>query len=180
MESNKSKLKIYKFEQGNSILGTMQLENLIEQDETISQELKLLNTTGTKIEKNIIVVPVGNTLLYVKPIYQVMLNEESQVPVLKKVVVASGNKVAIGNNLELALASLLSTQAVSIEIDSESIDELIKQIINANKNLEQSVSSSNWEMMGKDIDKLQDLIYKLEELEKEKQLKKNNGSEARD
>ena len=72
----------------------MQLDNLIEQDEKISQELKLLNTTGTKIEKHIIVIPINNTLLYVEPIYQVMLNE-SQVPILKKVIVASGNKVAI-------------------------------------------------------------------------------------
>jgi len=72
----------------------MQLDTLTEQDEKISQELKSINVSGTKLEKSIIVIPIDNTLLYVEPIYQIMLNE-SQVPILKKVIVASGNKVAI-------------------------------------------------------------------------------------
>ena len=74
--------------------GTMQLDTLTEQDDKISQELKSISVSGTKLEKNIIVVPIDNTLLYVEPVYQVVLNE-SQVPILKKVIVASGNKVAI-------------------------------------------------------------------------------------
>ena len=76
----------------------MQLDKQIEQDEVISNELELLNVTGTKLTKQMLVVPIENTLLYVEPIYQTMLNE-SEVPLLKKVVVASGNKVAIGDNL---------------------------------------------------------------------------------
>ena len=72
----------------------MQLDTLTEQDESISEQLNSINVSGTKLEKNIIVVPIGNTLLYVEPVYQVALNE-TQVPLLKKVIVASGNKVAI-------------------------------------------------------------------------------------
>ena len=52
-----------------------------------------LSTTGTRLTKQMIVVPINNTLLYVEPIYQTMLNE-SEVPILRKVIVASGNKVA--------------------------------------------------------------------------------------
>lgn len=168
-EQNNKKLILYKFKTENAILGTIQLDTLVEQDEQISKELNTLNTTGTKIEKNIIVVPINNTLLYVEPIYQVMLNDESQVPLLKKVVVASGNKVAIGNNLGEAITNLLSQQAIDIEIVSENKDELIEQIINANNNWKQSSASNDWEMAGQDMEKLQELISQLENMVNQEQ-----------
>ena len=164
-ESQESKLAVYKFNSDTAILGTIQLDALIEQDEKISKEIEALNVTGSKITKNIIVVPINNTLLYVEPIYQLMLNEKNQepVPILKKVVVASGNKVSIGNNLNDALNNLLSQEAVSIEIESNDLDALISEIIKANKNLEESNQSNNWEMIGRDMAKLQSLIKQLEE-----------------
>lgn len=163
--SQKGKLTVYKFKTDTTSLGTIQLDALIEQDEKISNEINSLNVTGAKITKNIIVVPINNTLLYVEPIYQLMLNEKNQVPVpvLKKVVVASGNKVAIGNNLQEALDNLLSQEAVSIEIESNDLDALVSEIIKANKNLEESSQSNNWEMIGRDMAKLQSLIEQLEE-----------------
>ncbi|MDO5556183.1 MAG: UPF0182 family protein [Clostridia bacterium] len=169
---NNKKLTLYKFKSENSILGITQLDTLVEQDEKISKELNTLNVTGTKIEKNIIVVPINNTLLYVEPIYQVMLNNESQVPLLKKIVVASGNKVAIGNDIKKALTNLLSQEAIDIEIVSENKDELIEQIINANKNLEQSNISNNWEMIGRDMSKLQELIQQLEKIVEQELMQK--------
>ena len=168
-EQNNAKLTLYKFKTENAILGTIQLDTLVEQDEKISKELNALNIAGTKLEKNIIIVPINNTLLYVEPIYQVMLNDESQVPLLKKVVVASGNKVAIGNNIKEAITNLLSQNAIDIEIVSENKNEIIQQIINANKNLEQSNMSNNWEMIGQDMAKLQELIGQLETIVEQEQ-----------
>lgn len=163
--SQEAKLTVYKFKTDTAILGTIQLDALIEQDEKISNEINSLNVTGAKITKNIIVVPINNTLLYVEPIYQLMLNEKNQepVPILKKIVVASGNKVAIGNNINEALKNLLSQEAVSIEIESNDLDALISEIIKANKNLEESNKNNNWEMIGRDMAKLQTLIDQLEE-----------------
>ena len=62
----------------------------IEEDEAIASELSIINVSGTKITKKMIVVPIENTILYVEPVYQTMLNEKSDIPVLKKVIVASG------------------------------------------------------------------------------------------
>ena len=91
-----------------------------------------------------------------------MLNDETQVPVLKKIIVASGNKVAIGNNIQEAVSNLLSQEAIKLEYISENKTELIEQIIEANNNLEQSKTSGNWELIGKDMAKLQELIKQLE------------------
>lgn len=176
----KNELKLYKFSADSNIVGPMQLDKQIQEDEAISTELEALNVTGTKLTKQMIIVPIDNTLLYVEPIYQTMLNE-SEVPVLKKVVVASGNKVAIGDTLSKALENLLSQYAVDIEVENtEDIDGLIEAIIKANKNLTESNQNNDWEMMGKDVKKLQELIDSLEKVKekedkKKEELQKNNN-----
>ena len=173
-----NQLKLYKFSADSNIVGPMQLDKQIEEDEAISAELESLNVTGTKLTKEMIIVPIDNTLLYVEPIYQTMLNE-SEVPILKKIVVASGNKVAIGDTLQIALQNLLSKYAVDIEVENtEDIDGLIDAIIKANQNLIESNENNDWEMMGKDIKKLQELITSLETVKEEEDKKKEELEKA--
>ena len=170
-KNGENKLKLYKFSSDSNIVGPMQLDKQIEEDETISAELESLNVTGTKLTKQMIAVPINNTLLYVEPVYQTMLNE-SEVPLLKKVIVASGNKVAIGDDLPKALTNLQSKYAVDIEVENtDDVEGLIEAIIKANKNLDESNQNNDWEMMGKDVKKLQDLITSLEKV-KQKEDKK--------
>lgn len=168
-------LKIYKYQANTNILGPMQLDTKLEEDETIQKEIETLNVAGTKVTKNIIVVPLDDTLLYVEPIYTQYINEKNSLPTLKKVVVASGTKVAIGNNLKDALNNLVSRDAVDIEIENtDTIEDLLETIIKANKNLSTSNESNDWEMMGKDVKRLQDLIEKLEILVDEENQRKAN------
>ena len=166
-------LKLYKFSEDSNILGPMQLDKQLEQDETISLAINALNTTGTKVTKDIVVVPVNNTLLYVESIYQTMLNEEVKVPALKKIVVASGNKVAMGNNLKEALQNLLSKDASNIEVENtDDIDGVIDALVKANKNLSESTSNNDWELVGSDIKKVQGLIDTLEKLKEQEDIDK--------
>ena len=168
-------LTLYTFSSDSNILGPTLLDNQIEQDEVISKEIDELNVTGAKITKKIIIVPINNTLLYVEPIYQTMVNE-SNVPSLKKVIVASGTKMAIGDNLAEALTNLLSQHALNIEINrTDDIEGLIQLIIQANKNLEQSTQNNNWELIGSDLNELQSLIETLEKIMKEEEKKKDNN-----
>ena len=174
VDGTTNKLNLYKFSADSNIVGPMQLDKQIEEDEAIAKEIETLNTTGTRLTKQMLIVPVENTLLYVEPIYQTMLNEsEVPVPILKKVVVASGNKLAIGDTLTKALENLLSKYAVDIEVENtDDMEGLIDAIIKANKNLIESSNNSDWEMIGKDIQKLQDLISSLEEMKEEEDKKK--------
>ena len=124
-----------------------------------------------------IVVPLENTVLYVEPIYQTKLNE-SKIPVLKKVVVSSGNKIAIGDTIQKALENLLSTYAVDIEIENtESLQGLIEAIIKANNNLTESNENDDWEMMGRDLKRLQELIKSLETMNEEQNKKEEKQSD---
>ena len=163
VENGKQILSLYKFNSENNVVGIVQLNNQIEQDETISKQLDAINTTGTKLIKDMIIVPINNSLLYVEPVYQVLLNE-SEIPVLKKVIVASGNTVAIGNNLKEALVNLFNDDyAVDLEIvNSDDIDALVDSVIKANNNLKESLNANDFEMVGKDITSLQTVINQLE------------------
>ena len=163
VKDGKTKLSLYKFNSESNVVGIMQLNNQIEQDVTIAEELAELNTSGTKLIKEMIIVPVNNSLLYIEPVYQVMLNE-SEIPVLKKVIVASGNTVTIGDNLKCAISNLFNDDyAVDLEIiDTEDMDALIDSVIKANNNLTDSLTANDFEMIGKDISSLQAIINQLE------------------
>ena len=163
-----NKLKIYKYPSDSNILGPIQLDNQIEQDETISSELESINVTGSRLTKEMKIIPINNTVLYVETIYQTMSNELNTPTTLEKVIVASGSKVAIGDTLDEAISNLLSQSAVNIEVTStEDLRGMIEAIINANNNLKQSSDSNDWEMIGSDIKNLQELIDSLEKMMEE-------------
>ncbi|MFQ9296968.1 MAG: UPF0182 family protein [Clostridia bacterium] len=174
VENGQNKLTLKTLHSDTSILGPTQLDTQIAQDETIQSQIDSLSVTGAKVTRNMIIVPVENTLLYIEPIYQTLVNE-SNIPVLKKVIVASGNKVAIGNNLQEATQSLISKSATKIELNStDDIEGLIDSIIKANDNLSESLESNNWEIMGTDIQKLQSLINTLKKKNNEEKKNDNN------
>ena len=160
--SNNNKTTVYKYAKDTNVLGPTQLNAQINQDETINSEISILNKGGLKINKNMTIIPIENTLLYVEPIYQVAVNE-TQVPVLKKIIVSSGNKLAIGNTYEEAIKNLLSQSALNIEIEeTDNVNDLLNAIIKANENLKKSTTKGDWELFGKDLQKLQELLNKLE------------------
>ena len=171
-DGTQCKLRIYKYPTDSNILGPSQLDNLIGQDETISVELESLNVTGSKISKEMKIIPIDNTVLYVETIYQTMTNEPNTPTTLEKIILASGTKVAIGDTLQEALTNLLSQSAVNIEVtNTEDIEGMIESIINANKNLTESNDRNDWEMMGADLKELQSLIESLEKMVEENKTK---------
>lgn len=179
----KPALGLYKFNSNSNVAGIAGLNSQIEQDATISAELETLNSSGVKLIKEMKIIPIEDTFLYVEPIYQVMLNEDEEIPVLKKVIVASGNTVAIGNSLTQALENLFTDYAVDFEfVDSEDLNTLIDAVVRANNNLQQSKNANDFEMMGKDLSRLESLIKQLEavrqrEIEEEEKLaEEKNGT----
>ena len=167
-----NKLSLYKFKSDSNVLGIMQLDNQIEIDETISKELDTINTTGSRIIKEMYIIPFNNTILYIEPVYQLLLNNEAQIPVLKKVIVASGNRVAIGDDLNKAINNLLSQESLEIDVQNTDTQEgLINEIIKANNNLKESSNNNDWKLIGRDLARLQELIENLEKL-KEDEAKK--------
>lgn len=174
-ENGKPKLQVYRFSSNSNVLGPIQLETQLNEYDTIASDIASLNTTGTKITKNLMAIPVENTILYVETIYQQLINETTQKPTLKRVIVASGTKVAIGNNLDEALKNLLSTYAVDIEVqNNENIESLINSVIKANQNVQNSSKNGEWKLFGEDMQKLTSLIDELQVVVQKKEKEQKN------
>jgi uncharacterized membrane protein (UPF0182 family) len=78
---------------------------MIDQNTTISQQLTLWDQKGSGVIRGkLIVIPIENSFLYVVPLY--LKAEGTSFPQLKRVIVATGDKVVMEQTLDEALASL--------------------------------------------------------------------------
>ncbi len=86
---------------------------------------------------------------------------------------ATGNKVGIGSNLKTAFLKLFTDSRINVEIlNTDNREALIAEIIKMNNNLEQSIKLNNWEYIGKDINKMVNLVKTLEEYDKKQKEEK--------
>jgi uncharacterized protein len=95
------------FPKERATFGPEQVYARINQDPTFSRERTLLDSPerGSRVQfGDLLVVPLQDSLLYVQPVY--VVSEQSRLPELKRVVVASQRGVALGDTLGEALATL--------------------------------------------------------------------------
>jgi uncharacterized membrane protein (UPF0182 family) len=87
------------------IYGPMQIDSRINSDGTISKDLSLWDQHGSQvIRSQTLVLPVGDTFLYVNPIY--IQATEARMPQLKKIVLVVGERLIYADNYDQALAQL--------------------------------------------------------------------------
>jgi len=99
-------LVVYRFPKDRLAFGPMQVESRINQDPIISQQLTLWNQEGSRVIRgNLLVIPMENTIMYVEPLF--LQAERSQLPELKRVIVASGPRIVMEETLDQAIARLL-------------------------------------------------------------------------
>ncbi len=87
------------------IFGPRQMDARIDQDPDISKDLSLWNQKGSEVIRGqMMVLPVGDTFLYVEPIY--IQSSGARMPQLQKVVIGAGNELIYRNTYEEAIAAL--------------------------------------------------------------------------
>jgi len=103
------KLGVFKFPKQSLVYGPFQIEARINQDPLISQQLTLWGQYGSRvIQGNLLVIPIEHNLLYVRPLY--LQAETGQIPELRRVIVAYGNRIAMAETLDEALRQVLTGQ----------------------------------------------------------------------
>src|SRR5579872_1240381 len=101
------------------ILGPMQIQARINQDQNISKDLTLWNQQGSSVLRGqMVVLPVDDTFLYVEPIY--IQASEAKMPQLKKVALAMGNTLIYTDTYDEALAELAVGHPVQVTVASSS------------------------------------------------------------
>lgn len=111
--SDYGKLSLYQFSQSQLIFGPMQAENQIDADPSLSAQLSLWNQQGSQVIRgDLLMVPVGDALLYVEPIYLVA-NRQNSLPQLERVILDFNEQVYVNSTLSGALNDLLRGEGQS-------------------------------------------------------------------
>jgi len=102
------KMLFYELPKDKLIFGPNQISAMIDQSTTISQQLTLWDQKGSGVIRGkLVVIPIENSFLYVVPLY--LKAEGTNFPQLKRVIVATGDKVVMEPTLDEALGSLFGT-----------------------------------------------------------------------
>ncbi len=101
-------LLLYEFPKQSLIYGPRQIESRIDQSPDISQQFTLWSQAGSRVIRgDLLVIPIEDSLLYIEPIY--LRAEQSELPQLKRVIVAYDRSVVMEESLDKALDAVFGT-----------------------------------------------------------------------
>jgi uncharacterized membrane protein (UPF0182 family) len=198
-------LLVYKLPKEKLVFGPMQIEARVDQQTEISRELTLWGQRGSRVIRgNLLIIPVGQSFIYVEPVYLEARQGESPVmpgtreetrgvrrqparplpaamtdigsaslPELKMVIVAYANRVAMRENLGLALEAVFdggpkTTGPVALEASSqpEAIDASLQELAGTARNhyekARQYLKEENWSGFGQEWQALQRVLEQLD------------------
>jgi uncharacterized membrane protein (UPF0182 family) len=161
------KLIVYEFPKEKLIYGPFQIEALINQNTEISQQISLWNQMGSRVIRgNLLVVPIGDSILYVSPLY--LRARAGQLPELKRVIAAYGDRVVMEETLPAALAKLFQETAPAARSQASAAaappglaSERGREAL-ANYDLAiERLKAGDWGGFGKALDALRPLLEEL-------------------
>ena len=184
---NYGELVVYELPKQELVFGPLQMEARIEQDPQISQQFSLWDQGGSRVIRgNLIVVPVGESFLYVEPVY--LLSATSALPELRRVIVATDSRIAMQPTIGQSLASLLREAPGQILVADDgdiiageiielptttdpaapivvpldgSIEELILAASRHYQAAEQAQRNGDWTTYGAELDALEQTLEQL-------------------
>jgi len=173
---------VYRFSKDKLVYGPEQIHARLNQDPVISSQLTLLNQRGSKIVwGNLLVIPIEKSLLYVQPMY--LLAETSQIPQLKKVIVATANNIVMEDSLQVALTRVFSglgtttagttttppTSTTTGAPTSANVSALAKEANDHYLKAQDALKTSDWATYGAEMKALQQSLDKLMQATGQKQ-----------
>ena len=110
-------IEVYEIRSSTPVDGPALFNSNIQTEEEISERVTLLNQNGsTVVPGNLLLIPVENSLLYVRPLY-IEATGTTAVPELQLVIVGVGPEVVIADSFEAALASAIP--GLNVDLESE-------------------------------------------------------------
>ena len=100
---------VFEMPKEEPVSGPLQIEARISNEPTISAQLALWNQAGSRaIRGNLLVIPIGESLLYVEPLY--LQAEQQPIPELREVILSYNERVVMEPTLALALQRMFGVQ----------------------------------------------------------------------
>ncbi|MDP9389537.1 MAG: UPF0182 family protein, partial [Actinomycetota bacterium] len=108
------RLQVFVMPRGEQIDGPSLVDARAAADPVISREVTLLDQRGSEVKLgNVQVIPVENSLLYIRPLY--VQSARNPLPEFKRAIVVFGNKAVIGNTLQEALTQVFGAAPETLE-----------------------------------------------------------------
>ncbi|MDP6448654.1 MAG: UPF0182 family protein, partial [Dehalococcoidales bacterium] len=166
------KLIAYNFPKDKLIYGPRQIEARIDQDPTISSQLTLWGQKGSQVIRgNLLVIPIEQSILYIEPVY--LKAERGQLPELKRVIVASGDMIAmeptLTQSLNVIFAGLpvagppVTAPSTTAETPVE-LTELARLAQEHYLKAQEYLRTGNWTGWGDELEKMAEILNRLVEL----------------
>jgi uncharacterized membrane protein (UPF0182 family) len=174
------KLIVYQFPKDKLVYGPFQIEALINQNTEISQQISLWNQMGSRVIRGILlVVPIENSILYVSPLY--LRAQSGQLPELKRVIAAYGDRVVMEETLPAALAALFKDSVPVAALPARAglsgggpADERAREALVHYDRAIDRLKAGDWAGFGAELDALRPL---LEELSRQPAARRDVGND---
>lgn len=161
------KMIFYELPKDKLIYGPNQIEAMIDQSTTISQQLTLWDQKGSQVIRGkLVVIPIENSFLYVVPLY--LKAAGTNFPQLKRIIAVTANRIVMEPTLDEAIASLFSqqpptsgtvapTQAASSQQPKEAAPQL-GQARSQYEAAQKAMQQGDWESFGRAMQALGHLL----------------------
>lgn len=157
---NYGKGAVYTFLKGKLVYGSLQIESRINQDPYISQQITLWNQAGSRVIRgNLLVIPINGAILYVEPLY--LQSEQSQIPELKRVVLATEDKVIMNDNIEKSLSQIMGEKAPDEEEAKPAPrgEKTIQSLKELFLELEGALKKGEFDIFGKKLKEIREMLF---------------------
>jgi len=157
---NYGKLVAYTFPKEKLVYGPFQIEARIQQNTEISQQISLWNQMGSRVIRgHLQVVPIENSILYVSPLY--LRAESGQLPELKRVIAAYGDRVVMEDTLGAALAALFKESAPAALPAQGAANARAREALAHYDRAIARLKAGDWSGFGAELDALRPLLEAL-------------------
>ena len=169
------RLFLYEFPKQELVYGPSQIEARVDQTPEISQQLTLWSQQGSRVIRgSLLVIPLERSLLYVEPIY--LRAEQGELPELRRVIVAYGDRVVMEPTLNAALQSIFGEtppQASTAPANSEeptsppnrlpeTVTNLVDTAVDTYNKAQAALQAGNWADYGRYQQELADILKQLD------------------
>ncbi|WP_031358988.1 UPF0182 family protein [Caballeronia sordidicola] len=153
------KLIVYTFPKEKLVYGPFQIEARIQQNTEISQQISLWNQMGSRVIRgHLVVVPIENSILYISPLY--LRAASGQLPELKRVIAAYGDRVVMEETLGEALAALFKETA-PVTLPRGTADARAREALAHYDRAIERLKAGDWSGFGSELDALRPLLEAL-------------------
>lgn len=167
-------LVLYRFPKERTVYGPSQIEARINQVPEIVQQINLWNQQGTQVFRgNLLVIPLGNAMLYFRPIY-LRAVAEGAIPELKRVILATGDRVVMAETVEDGLVQLMNMRAPKTVPSARptalsptatptptNLRDLARQANQVYKEAQDALKAGDWSAYGAKMKQLENLLKQM-------------------